>query len=479
MSFTTPMSQKSRQLELPLESGGEAPMARRSEDGEVASQRTGDPGNDQPPTAESATATLMELIVERENCLRAFKRVRSNGGSPGIDGMRVEDLKEYLQGHWGEIRASLLDGTYRPAPVRRQEIPKSGGGVRQLGIPTVLDRFIQQCILQVLEPLYDPTFSESSYGYRPGRSAIAAVEQAQRYLQSGRTWAVEIDLEKFFDRVNHDMLMGRVAKRISDKRLLKVLRGYLNAGVLADGVVIERSEGTPQGGPLSPLLANILLDDIDRQLEKSGHHFVRYADDLTVYVKSPRAGERVLDRLRKLFGALRLSINESKSGVRPLAKHSLLSYGFWVAPGKVVRLRVSAKAVKGFRRRVRKLTRRNRGQSLKRMLAELAAYLIGWRAYFGRAETPKIFAALDKWIARRVRAYQLKQWKRGTTAYAALRALGVGERVAKAAAAHVRSWWAIAKHGAMNAALPRERLLALGLPLLGPRPLPLFESPDT
>ena len=468
------MSQKSSQLELPLESGGEAPMVKRSEDGDGAMQRTGDPGNDP-----SSTATLMELVVARENCLRALKRVRSNGGSPGIDGMRVEDLKEYLLGNWEPIRASLLDGTYQPKPVLRREIPKSGGGVRQLGIPTVLDRFIQQCILQVLEPLIDPSFSASSFGYRPGRSALDAVEVAREYLQSGRTWAVEIDLESFFDRVNHDMLMGRVAKRISDKRLLRVLRAYLNAGVLADGVVIERTEGTPQGGPLSPLLANILLDDIDRQLQKSGHSFVRYADDLTVYVKSPRAGERVLDRLRKLFAALRLRINESKSGVRPLGKHSLLGYSFWVGAGKVVRLRVGGKAVKGFKHRVRKLTKRNRGRTLKRVIDELREYLHGWKNYFGRAETPKIFRELDKWIARRVRAYQLKHWKHSSRTYEALRALGVGATVARAAAAHVRSWWGTAAHGAVQTALPRARLISMGLPLLAPQPLSLFESPDT
>lgn len=466
--------ERSRQMELPLESGGEAPMVERSDDGDGATHRTEDPGNNQ-----HQGQHLMELVVARENCLRALKRVRSNGGSPGIDGMCVEDLKEYLFGNWELIRASLLDGTYRPMPVLRREIPKSGGGVRQLGIPTVLDRFIQQCILQVLEPLIDPSFSASSFGYRPGRSALDAVETAREYLQSGHTWAVEIDLERFFDRVNHDMLMGRVAKRISDKRLLRVLRAYLNAGVLADGVVLDRTRGTPQGGPLSPLLANILLDDIDRQLQKSGHRFVRYADDLTVYVKSPRAGERVLDRLRKLLGALRLRINESKSGVRHLGEHSLLGYGFWVGPGKVVRLRVGSKAVKGFKHRVRKLTKRNRGGSVKRVIEQLREYLHGWKNYFGRADTPGVFRTLDQWIARRVRACQLKHWKHGSRTYEALRALGVGTTVARAAAAHVRSWWRTAAHGAVQTGLTRARLISMGLPLLAPQPLPLFESPDT
>jgi RNA-directed DNA polymerase len=468
MFLTTPMSQKSRQLELPLEGEGEAFGVQRSEDGAVATQPTGDPG----------TGQLMELVVARENCLRALKRVRSNGGSPGIDGMRPEELTGYLRQHWSDIRASLLDGTYRPSPVRRQEIPKSDGGMRQLGIPTVLDRFIQQCILQVLEPLYDPSFSASSFGYRRGRSALAAVEQARQYLQSGCTWAVEIDLEKFFDRVNHDMLMGRIAKRISDKRLLRIVRAYLNAGVLADGVVIERAEGTPQGGPLSPLLANILLDDIDRQLEKSGHRFVRYADDLTVYVRSSRAGERVLERLRRLMAALRLTINESKSGVRPLQHHTMLGYSFRVKSG-VVRLRVGEKAVKGLKRRVRKLTRRTRGRSLKRVIADLAAYLNGWLGYFGRSETPRLFRDLDQWIAHRVRAYQLKLWKRGTTMYRELRALGVPERLVRGVRRFSGSWWVLSCQRVLHIALPRRRLADMGLPTLAPQPLPLFEPPDT
>lgn len=474
MHLTTSSHQKFRQLELPLESGGEALMVERSDEDEVVAHRTEDSGTDQ-----LAAASLMELIVERANCLRALKRVRSNKGSPGIDGMCVEELTAYLRENWESSRASLLDGSYEPAPVRRQTIPKSGGGVRQLGIPTVLDRFIQQCILQVLEPLIDPSFSESSYGYRPGRSAIAAVDQAQQYLQAGRRWVVEVDLEKFFDRVNHDMLMGRIARRISDKRLLRLIRRYLNAGVLADGVVIERHEGTPQGGPLSPLLANILLDVIDRQLERSGHAFVRYADDCNVYVQSKRAGERVLDRMRKLFGALKLTINESKSAVRPLSQHSLLGYGFWMGPGKVVRKRASRKAVGGFKQRVRQLTRRNRGRSLRTVISELAGYLKGWSGYFGHAETPRVFAELDGWIARRLRQYQLKQWKHGQGAYRELRALGVGQRLAKAAASHVRSWWATAAHGAVQTAMPHRYLVAMGLPLLGTQPLPLFESPDT
>ena len=469
MHLTTPLHQKSTQMELPLESGGEAPMAQRSDEGVATTQRTEDSGTDQ----------LMELIVERANCLRALKRVRSNKGSPGIDGITVNELLAYLREYWETIRAQLLDGTYEPAPIRRQEIPKSSGGVRQLGIPTVLDRFVQQCILQVLESLYDPTFSESSYGYRPGRSAINAVHQAQRYLQAGRRWVVEVDLEKFFDRVNHDMLMGRIARRVSDKRLLRLIRRYLNAGILADGVVIERTEGTPQGGPLSPLLANILLDDIDQKLERSGHAFVRYADDCNVYVQSRRAGERVFERMHKLFGALKLTINETKSAVRPLSQHSLLGFSFWVGPGKVVRLRASRKAVGGFKQRVRQLTKRNRGKSLRTVIAELAVYINGWRGYFGRASTQRIFADLDGWIARRLRQYQLKQWKHGHVVYRELRARGVGERVTRAAAAHAHSWWATAAHGAVQAALPRSYFNAMGLPCLAPQPLPLFESPDT
>jgi RNA-directed DNA polymerase len=324
MRLGTAVRQKSRvQLELALEDRGEAPKGQRSGEAGTAGQGHGRSGSDR----------LMERVVERANVVRAFERVRKNKGSPGVDGMTVDDLPGFLREKWERIRAELLEGSYRPSPVRRQEIPKSGGGVRQLGIPTVLDRLIQQAILQVLQPIFDPTFSEHSYGFRPGRSAHEAVIQAREYIQEGRTWVVDVDLEKFFDRVNHDVLMGRLAKRIADKRLLKVIRRYLEAGVMANGVVVGRSEGTPQGGPLSPLLANVLLDEIDRELEKSEHAFVRYADDCNVYVRSERAGERVMERLRKLYAGLRLKVNEDKSAVAKVWDRKFLGYGFWVARG--------------------------------------------------------------------------------------------------------------------------------------------------
>jgi RNA-directed DNA polymerase len=452
------MRQMTMQMELLLEGRGEAPRVERS--GEATPVVQGD--------GRSGVGDLMERVVERENCLRALKRVRKNKGSPGIDGMRVEELPEYLRENWERIRAELLAGSYRPAAVRRHEIPKSGGGVRQLGIPTVLDRFIQQAILQVLQPIFDPTFSEHSYGFRPGRSAHQAVCRAQRYVQSGRRWVVDVDLEKFFDRVNHDVLMGRLAKRLEDKRLLRIIRRYLEAGIMANGVVVERREGTPQGGPLSPLLANVLLDEVDRMLERSGHRFVRYADDCNVYVRSRRAGERVMSRMVRLYAKLRLKVNEEKSTVARVWERKFLGYSFWVAPGKLVKRRVAPKALKDFKKRIREITSRNGGRSLAKVVAELRSYLLGWKAYFRLADTPGVFHDLDQWIARRLRMVQLKQWKRGTTAYREMRKRGLPEWLALKAARFTKSWWRVAAHGAMNTAMPTKYLAGLGLPRLAP-----------
>jgi RNA-directed DNA polymerase len=452
------MHQKTMQMELPLEGRGEAPRAERSGEARTAAQGDERSGND----------GLMERVVERGNLKAALQRVRRNKGSPGIDGMGVDQLLPFLRENWEQIRAELLGGSYRPSAVRRQEIPKSGGGVRQLGIPTVLDRFIQQAILQVLQPIFDPTFSAHSYGFRPGRRAHDAVCQAQRYVQSGRRWVVDVDLEKFFDRVNHDVLMGRLEKRIGDKRLLRVIRRYLEAGVLAEGVVVERHEGTPQGGPLSPLLANVLLDEVDRALERSGHAFVRYADDCNVYVRSKRAGERVMEHLRGLYAKLRLRINEDKSAVARAWDRKFLGYSFWVAAGRQVKRRVAPKALEDFKQRIRQLTNRNGGRSLGKVVEELRAYLLGWKAYFRLADTPRVFHDLDQWIARRLRMVQFKQWKHGTTVHRELRRRGVPERVARAAAAWSGSWWRIAAHGALNAALPTKYLEGLGLPRLAP-----------
>lgn len=446
------------QMELPLEGRGEAPSVQRSGEAMPAAQgdeRSGDGG-------------LMERVVGRDNLATALKRVRRNKGSPGIDGMGVEELLPYLREEWERIRAELLAGSYRPSAVRRHEIPKSGGGVRQLGIPTVLDRFIQQAILQVLQPIFDPMFSDHSYGFRPGRRAHDAVCRAQQYVQSGRRWVVDVDLEKFFDRVNHDVLMARLAKRVEDRRLLRVIRRYLEAGILADGVVVERHEGTPQGGPLSPLLANVLLDGVDRALEGSGHAFVRYADDCNVYVRSKRAGERVMGRLRALYARLRLKVNEDKSAVARAWDRKFLGYSFWVARGREVKRRVAPKTLEGFKERIRQITCRNGGRSLEKVVAELRAYLLGWKAYFQLADTPGIFHDLDQWISRRLRMVQLKQWKRGRTAYREMRTRGVPDQLAAGAARHTRSWWRLSRHGALQTALPGRLFEQMGLPRLQP-----------
>jgi group II intron reverse transcriptase/maturase len=407
----------------------------------------------------------MEEVVERANARQAVKRVRQNQGSPGSDGMTVEELPAYLAQHWAELRAQLLAGTYQPAPVRRQAIPKADGGVRELGIPTALDRFVQQAILQVLQPRFDPTFSQHSHGFRPGRRAHDAVRAAQQYIQDGRRWVVDVDLEKFFDRVNHDVLMARLAKRVEDQRLLGLIRRYLEAGVMVHGVVVERHEGTPQGGPLSPILANVLLDDIDRELEKRGHAFARYADDCNVYVRSRRAGERVMAALRRLYARLRLRVNEAKSAVARPWDRKFLGYSFWVAPGRVVKRRVAAKALAAMKVRVRDLTSRSRGRSIRQAVAELRRYLTGWREYFQLAETARVMRDLDEWIRHRLRALHLKHWKRGRTVFRELRARGLSVHSAATVAANTRRWW---KNSGMtiHVALPNTYFDALGVPRL-------------
>ena len=456
MSLDGARRQKARQLELPFSSRGEAPKVKRSGEAPAATSET----------ERSGTDHLLELVVERHNAEAALKRIRQNKGSPGIDGMTVEELPEYLAAHWGRISEELLAGRYQPQPVKRQPIPKPGGGVRELGIPTALDRVIQQAILQILQPRFDPTFSEHSYGFRPGRRAHDAVRAAQRYIQEGRPWVVDVDLEKFFDRVNHDVLMTRLARRIADKRLLGLIRRYLEAGMMADGVVTERHEGTPQGGPLSPLLANVLLDEVDKELERRGHAFARYADDCNIYVRSRRAGERVMEALRRLYADLRLRVNETKSAVaRPLDR-KFLGFSFCPGPGGTVKRRVAPKALKAMKERVRELTSRNRGRTIEAMLRELRGYLVGWKGYFQFAETPFIFRRLDQWIRRRMRMAQLKQWKRGSTAYRALRARGVPEPEAASAAAAARRWWSTAKHPALSLARPNTFFEA-HLPRLG------------
>lgn len=411
------------------------------------------------------TDQLMELVVERGNMKAALKRVKQNRGGPGVDGMTVDDLAGHLRTEWRRIREELLAGTYQPMVVLRHEIPKSGGGMRELGIPTVVDRLVQQAILQVLQPRFDPTFSEHSHGFRPGRRAHDAVTAAQRYVQEGRRWVVDVDLERFFDRVNHDVLMERLSRRIADRRLLRVVRRYLEAGMMASGVVMERHEGTPQGGPLSPLLANVLLDEIDQQLERRGHAFVRYADDCNVYVRSQAAGERVMAAMRRMYGRLRLRVNESKSAVAWADTRKILGYSLW-RHGRIVKIRVAPQALETFRRKVRELTNRNRGASLRTVVSDLAVYLRGWKQYFHLAQTPRIFRDLDRWIRRRLRMLRLKQWKRGRTAYPALVAAGADLPAAQHLAAGLRSWWWASNHPAIKQAISAAHLETLGLPFL-------------
>ena len=405
---------------------------------------------------------LMEEVVAPDNVARAMKRVLANKGSPGIDRMTVDQLPEHWRRHEALLREQLLAGTYKATAVRRVTIPKSGGGERELGIPTVTDRLIQQAILQVLGPRYDAGFSSHSHGFRPGHSAHSAVLEAQSYIQEGYDWVVDVDLERFFDRVNHDVLMGRLAKRIGDKRMLKILRGFLNAGVMMNGVVHDQDEGTPQGGPLSPLLANVLLDEIDKLLEARGHRFVRYADDCNIYVQSQRAGERVMAVMQKELSKLRLRVNTSKSAVdRPWNRQFL---GFTFTRGREPRRRVSQRSVEKAKDRIRELTNRNRGASIATVVEELTSYLRGWKQYFSLCQVPRARRYLDGWIRSRLRLLQLKQWKRGRTAYSRLVAMGAHERAATHTAQTIPRWWRAAHSPGILQAMPPRYFAQLGLP---------------
>ena len=407
----------------------------------------------------------MEEVCERENCKQALARVKANKGSPGVDGMRVRELAGYLKQHWPAIREQLLSGTYRPQPVRRVEIPKPDGGMRKLGIPTVLDRFIQQAVMQVLQRKWDRTFSQHSYGFRPGRSAHQAVVQAQQYVAQGHGWCVDLDLEKFFDRVNHDRLMARIAKRVSDQRLLKLIRSFLTAGVMEGGLVSPVDEGTPQGGPLSPLLSNLVLDELDRELERRGLRFARYADDCNVYVRSRRAGERVMESLRRfIIKKLKLRVNQQKSAVaQPWGRKFL---GFSFTSSESPKRRIAPKAILRFKERVRELTRRTRGVSTERMAEELARYLRGWIGYFGKCETPSVLRSLEEWTRRRLRSAIWKQWKRGSVRFAELQKRGVGKDLAAKTAGSAHGPWRLANSLALNVALPNAYFASLGLPRL-------------
>jgi RNA-directed DNA polymerase len=391
--------------------------------------------------------------------------VRSNKGAAGVDGLDIDQTAEHLRTTWPVIRGQLFAGTYRPMPVRRVTIPKPDGGERELGIPTVTDRLIQQALLQVLQPILDPTFSKHSYGFRPGRRAHDAVLAAQSFVQSGRRIVVDVDLEKFFDRVNHDILIDRLQKRIGDAGIIRLIRAYLNSGIMADGVVQERVRGTPQGGPLSPLLANVLLDEVDKELERRGHCFVRYADDANVYVRSRKAGERVMALLRRLYGKLRLTVNETKSAVASVFGRKFLGYSLWVAPGGVIKRGVARKAMATFKQRIRQLTRRSGGRSMQDVADGLRSYVVGWKAYFRLAQTPGVWKQLDQWMRHRMRAVQLKQWKRGKTIYRELLALGAKPEVARKTAANSRCWWRNSGT-TLNAALTLEWADKLGIPRL-------------
>lgn len=381
---------------------------------------------------------VMEEVVGSENLNRAYKRVKANRGAPGVDEMTVRDLRGWIADNREALIRSLLDGTYRPHPVKGVDIPKPGGGTRRLGIPTVVDRLVQQAILQILEPMLDPTFSESSFGFRPGRSAHAALHQAREYVADGHEIVVDLDLEKFFDRVNHDILMARLARRVGDKRLLRIVRGFLEAGMMADGVCVARHEGTPQGGPLSPLLANLLLDDLDKELERRGHRFCRYADDCNIYVRSPVAGDRVMASITAfLEGRLHLRVNRQKSAVAPVGDRKFL--GYRLRPGG--RLGIAPASLDRAKDRLRRITRRNRGIPLARMIAEVNAFTTGWVTYFRHAEARDALRRLDRWLRRKLRCVRLKQCKRAKPMADFLRKAGVPAWRAWLLALSGKGWW--------------------------------------
>jgi RNA-directed DNA polymerase len=444
------------------ESRSEAPRVSTEGTESLAAKR----GTESPAIGEQ----LMEEVCERENCKQALARVKANKGSAGVDGMTVQQLPEHLKQHWPVIREQLLSGTYKPQPVRRVEIPKPDGGVRKLGIPTVLDRFIQQTVMQVLQRRWDRTFSEHSYGFRPGRSAHQAVAAAQNYIAEGYRWCVDLDLEKFFDQVSHDKLMAKIAERVSDKRMLKLIRTFLTAGVMEGGLVSPVDEGTPQGGPLSPLLSNIVLDEFDRELERRGLRFARYADDSNIYVRSRRAGERVMESITRFITAqLKLKVNEQKSAVaRPWERKFL---GFSFTANRVPKRRIAPNAVLRFKEKVGNITRRTRGVKVEKMAEELGRYLRGWIGYFGRCQTPSVLQGLEAWTRRRLRSVIWKQWKLGSVRFAELRKRGVSKDLAAQTAGSAHGPWRLANSPALSFALPNAYFDSLGIPKLTCQPI--------
>jgi RNA-directed DNA polymerase len=407
------------------------------------------------------TVDLMEQVCDPKNLVRAYRRVRSNKGKPGVDGMTVGELADWLREHSEALLTSLREGTYRPQPVRGVQIPKPGGGQRQLGIPTVVDRLVQQMILQVLEPILDPTFSDSSYGFRPGRSAHMALEQARQYVNwEGREFVVDLDLEKFFDRVNHDILMSRLARRIGDKRLLLIVRRFLQAGLMQEGLCVAREEGTPQGGPLSPLLANLLLDELDQLLESRGHRFCRYADDCNIYVRSLAAGQRVMDSVtRFLEGTLKLRVNREKSAVAPVGERKFLGHRL-LLNGK---LGIAPKSVQRAKDKIRQITRRTRGVSFAQLIGELNSFLGGWVVYYRHAACRFELQCLDEWIRRKLRCYRLAQCKRGKAVAKLLRSLGVTASAARPLASSGKGWWRLSNCRPVKAALSNHWFHTQGL----------------
>ncbi len=457
--------QKNQQLVLTCqeEPEGEAP---RPSDDRVESAKA-----ECEPESPADTTKLMEEVCERCNLLNALKKVRSNGGAPGVDGMTVSALPGYLRVNWTTIRDQLLEGTYKPKPVKRVEIPKPTGGTRQLGIPCVLDRFIQQAVLQVLQIRWDHTFSEHSYGFRPRRSAHQAIAQAQQYIAEGYEYVVDMDLEKYFDRVNHDMLMGRIAKRVEDKRMLRLIRAFLNAGAMENGLVSSpQGKGVPQGGPLSPLLSNLFLDDLDRELERRGHRFVRYADDCNIYVRTERAGHRVMEGVKGyLKRKLKLKVNEKKSAVDKANKRKFLGFSvIWSRNGNPLRS-IAPTSLERFKERIRRMTRRQCGCSIEQLVEDLKPYIVGWRGYFGFCETPWELRDLDGWIRRRLRSVIWEQWTTYRRRRNALRQLGVAFLKAMDAAwkgCESNSTWMMSRDPCVQRALSPKYFDEIGLPRL-------------